>query len=75
MSDASSDLIQDDLDIERLNPTGDAFTDYGLRDADNRTYIPNRSLEFRDTTPGARADSRSRRPISSRSASLTTARQ
>ena len=32
MSDASSDLIRDNLDIERLNPSGEAFRDFGLRD-------------------------------------------
>jgi hypothetical protein len=38
------------LDIAVLNPTPDAFADFGLTDSHNQTYIPNDSLEYRDYT-------------------------
>jgi TadE-like protein len=39
------------LEVTILNPTDDAFTDFGLIDPkDNHTFIPNDSLEYRDYT-------------------------
>jgi TadE-like protein len=41
------------LDIDVLNPSADVFSDFGLTDSNNRTFIPNDNLEYRDNTPGA----------------------
>jgi len=35
------------LNVQVLNPSPEAFTDFGLSDAQNHTYIPNDSLEYR----------------------------
>ncbi len=36
------------VDITVLNPSSDVFSDFGLTDSNNHTYIPNDSLEYRD---------------------------
>lgn len=36
------------LELTVLNPNADVFTDFGLTDSNNHTYIPNDSLEYRD---------------------------
>lgn len=36
------------IKIEVLNPSAAVFSDFGLTDANNHTYIPNDSLEYRD---------------------------
>ena len=38
------------LDIRVLNPSPEAFTDFGVTDANNHTSIPNDSLGYRDYT-------------------------
>ncbi|SPE25115.1 TadE family protein [Burkholderiales bacterium] len=35
------------LDLKVLNPSPEAFADFGLSDTQNHTYIPNDSLEYR----------------------------
>jgi hypothetical protein len=35
------------LEVTRLNPSDQAFDDFGLTDAQNHTYIPNDSLDYR----------------------------
>jgi hypothetical protein len=48
---ALGDLLSPrNLDIRVLNPNADVFGDFGLPDANNQTYIPNDSLEYRDYT-------------------------
>ncbi|WP_162846631.1 TadE family protein [Corticibacter populi] len=37
--------------LEILSPSAEAFRVYGLKDKNNRTYIPNDNLEFRTATP------------------------
>jgi Flp pilus assembly protein TadG len=45
---AKNDLTAQNLTIDLLNPSADVFSDFGLTDANNDTYIPNDSLEYRD---------------------------
>jgi Flp pilus assembly protein TadG len=46
---ATADLLLPyTLDVTVLNPNADVFSDFGLTDANNQTYIPNDSLEYRD---------------------------
>jgi Flp pilus assembly protein TadG len=47
---ATADLTAANLTITVLNPSADVFSDFGLTDANNHTYIPNDSLEWRDYT-------------------------
>jgi TadE-like protein len=43
-------------DIDVLNPSPDAFVDFGVRDPKTRvTYIPNDNIEWRSMTPGGRS--------------------
>jgi len=45
------DLVQPwNLSVQVLNPSPAAFADFGLADANNQTYIPNDSLEYRTHT-------------------------
>jgi hypothetical protein len=46
-------LVQCNLDIKILNPTPEAFQDFGLvsNGSQNHTYIPNDNLEYRSRTP------------------------
>jgi Flp pilus assembly protein TadG len=47
-SSAQADLLNPfNLDVTVLNPNSDVFDDFGLTDANNNTYIPNDSLEYR----------------------------
>jgi hypothetical protein len=45
---AKVDLLNPfNLDVAVLNPSSDAFDDFGLTDANNHTYIPNDNLDYR----------------------------
>jgi hypothetical protein len=48
-------LVQCNLDIKILNPTPEAFQDFGLvsNGSQNHTYIPNDNLEYRSRAPGS----------------------
>ncbi len=48
-------LVRCYLDIEILNPTPEAFQDFGLvsNGSQNHTYIPNDNLEYRSRIPGS----------------------
>jgi hypothetical protein len=50
-------LVQCNLDIKILNPTPEAFQDFGLvsNGSQNHTYIPNDNLEYRSRTPGSKS--------------------
>lgn len=53
---AQGDAALGYMSIEVLNPSSDAFSDFGLTDSQNHTYIPNDSLEYRDyTVKGAKS--------------------
>ena len=50
-------LVKCYLDIQMLNPTPEAFQDFGLvsNASQNHTYIPNDNLEYRSRTPGSKS--------------------
>lgn len=49
LASAQADLaVPGRLDLTVLNPNADAFSDFGLTDSNNQTYIPNDSLDYRD---------------------------
>jgi len=51
---AKQDVTDGFIHVEKLSPTPEAFSDFGITSAAvGHTYIPNDNLEFRSHTPGA----------------------